>query len=434
MSARNRASRRSPSRQAIEWSPYLPAGARSKGKLVAGKPQIPSSLLGTIIVAAGICARQLAPATGPQRALVCWFNAPVGYSFALLRQLTSHAMKETKKKIVLYKCAQFVEPVGTSLKVLVGQALAQLTTAHSRREPLAYPDESPVWRLIGQYQVDSEFAFGVLMRYMPGLAPAFVVDDDRAQELTVQQMAAPATDDGKRRELVEGMLFFGVVDNHVTLMQSSSLRSDHLEMHLEWLLRKAGVLTEDNGLRLIDQLPEAARQRIAERPVRELLIQGDLLPIETESQQLRAGALQEGEQGERVQQQSVTVFRANLGASGIMDSLKKLMGPNEAERLDLDALTNSNIAYKLTVRYNNSTTLNGQKLMNQLGSALRHAEGVDTRVKLYGGGELKGSDLKLTGPLNVTTYDGVPHPSEVFEGMRRWLLDKVRSGEVGAAG
>lgn len=70
--------------------------------------------------------------------------------------------------------------------------------------------------------------------------------------------------------------------------------------------------------------------------------------------------------------------------------------------------------------------------MNALGSALRHADDVDARVALVGGGELQKNELKLTGTARVDTYDGLPSAEEVFGVMRQWLSDKLQSGEAQA--
>lgn len=113
-----------------------------------------------------------------------------------------------------------------------------------------------------------------------------------------------------------------------------------------------------------------------------------------------------------------------------MAALRTLMSQDQASKLNVDALAGSNIGYTLTIRYKRATTDDGQKLMNTLGSALRHADGVETTIKLVGGGSITGDQLRLSGPVRITHYDGVPSSHEVFEEMRRWLLDKVKSEAV----
>jgi hypothetical protein len=122
---------------------------------------------------------------------------------------------------------------------------------------------------------------------------------------------------------------------------------------------------------------------------------------------------------------------ANAGSPLVFEMLKGLINPSQAAKLNLDAIDGSNIEYSLVIRYRRQTDEDGHKFMNSLGAALRHAEGVDTTIQLENGGQLRGDELKLSGQVRITTFDGLPAPDEVFEVMRTWLLERVKSGEVG---
>ena len=356
---------------------------------------------------------------------------PTGFRLSHnLGSLENAMAKERKTKTLTYKHASF-HVAGPNLKQLLGAALTKHETIGQRRESIGPADENPVWRLIGQYRIDAEFLLGVLMRYMPGTNPVVLIDDDTAKVLTVEQMKVPATADGKTRELLEGMLFFGAIDNHLVLMQSSGLRSDHLESHLQWLLHQAEVLEGTNTLLLVDQLPKTVRDRIAASEVRELNIGGALQAREqgpSSSEDVKGPTSPAGDDFHT----HALALRDSDGSEGIFDAIKRFMAPDQAELLDLDALTGSNIEYVLKIKYRNNTTRNGQTLMNTLGAALRHAEGVETILRLKNGGQIRGEDLRLSGPVRITAYDGNANPDEVFEAMRKWLLDKLQSGELSA--
>lgn len=306
-----------------------------------------------------------------------------------------------------------------------------MQTIGERRESLAPAGESPIWRLIGEFQTEDQFVFGVLMRYARGVNPTFVVDDESAMKLTVEQMAAPVTDKGKRRELVDAMLFFGAIDNHLVMMQSSSLRSDHLEKHLQWLLHKGKAVDGLVTLQLIDQPPKAVRDKLAKREVRELDIGGALTPApraksatnDPKTTSAVVTTLQEESASERLGE----------GGEGVIAAIKRLLAPDQAAKLDFEKMAGANIEYTLKIRYKHSTTEDGQKLMNTLGSALRHADGVDTVIKLQGGGEIKGEELRMSGGIRIDTYNGVPAPFDVFEAIRSWLLEKLKSGDIEAS-
>ncbi len=336
--------------------------------------------------------------------------------------------KERKSKTLTYKHAHFTYE-GVVLKQALAKALVELPTIGARREPLAPADESPVWRLVGEFQIETEYVFGVLLRYAPGTDAAFVVDDASAEKLTVEQISPPATDDGKRRELVDSMLYFGVADNHLVMVQSSSLRSDHLERHLQWLLHQSRALPDGNSLQLIDQPPKAIREKLAKEKVKELDLGGVLTPAPvakapaetlTDAGATSAAAVME-QSGSR---------DIGEGGAGVIEAIKRLLAPDQAARLDFEKLSGANIEYVLKIKYRNSTTEDGQKLMNTLGSALRHADSVDTRIRLQGGGEIRGDQLRLSGSVRLDTYNGIPASSEVFEAIRIWLLEKLKSGDI----
>jgi hypothetical protein len=338
-------------------------------------------------------------------------------------------MTETKTKTLVYKLCNFHKGVG-DLEKLLKAALAKKTTVGSRRQSLAPADEPPIWLVIGQKKEDEAFVFGLLVQYTPGTNPSFLVDDEKAQSLSVEHLQVPKTADGKDRQLLEAMLFFAVTGNHLVMMQSLSLRSLQLERHLQWLLHDAKGLAADDTIRLSDHLPKKVREKLEQSPIRSMTIGGDLVepPVAEEPQVQPVKVVPEAQS--RVAVASMQVA-SSTGSGPVMEMLKGLVGPSRAAQLDLDNIDGSNIEYSLQIRYKRQTTDDGQKFMNQLGSALRHAEGVDTKIKLVGGGSISGDELRLSGSVKITTVNGVPNPDDVFEAMRAWLLERVKSGDIG---
>lgn len=334
------------------------------------------------------------------------------------------ATKDRRTKTLIYKRAEFKLTGGQDLQTRLATALGKFKTVGKRRESVALIDEAPTWRLIGQFSIETGFVFGILARYTPGMNPLFLVDDPEVPSLTMKQMSAPKTADGKSRELVEGMLFFCVSGSHLVMMQSSSLRSKHLEDHFIWLLRQTDLIDARDTLQLVDHPPKATLERLEKSPVREIDLGGAIIAPAAEAAETAAAGT------------SQAVSSVNLSEAGVSEGLRQLLRSllpkKEAQRLDLAELEASNIHYTLKIRYDHKTNDNGQRVMNALGSALRHAEDVDTRVALVGGGELQKDELKLTGTVRVDTYDGIPSAEEVFGKMREWLNDKLRSGEAQA--
>lgn len=340
---------------------------------------------------------------------------------------------EVKTKTLLYKACAF-HTGRHDLRQLVSAALAEKATVGSRRQNLAPEGESPIWQVIAQSKEDEAFVFGLMVQYTPGMVPSFLVDDEAALSLAVEHLNAPKTDDGKDRQLLEAMLFFAVMGNHLVLLQSQSLKSLQFERHLQWLLHTAGKLAGDNTIRLNDSLPRAIKERLEQTSVRGLTVDGDFVPapVAPAPAAPTPSAPARAVQGEvsRLVASSVQV-QSSTGSPAIIEMLKSLVGQSKAAQLKLDEVDGSNIEYSLQIRYKRQTTEQGQRLMNTLGSALRHAEGVETKIQLVGGGSISGSEMKLSGPVRINTVNGVPSPDDVFEAMRTWLLDRVKSGDIG---
>jgi hypothetical protein len=328
-------------------------------------------------------------------------------------------MQEKKQKVFTYKLAVFDQPESApTLKQALTTALTTLNTIGNRRESLAPLNESPIYQVIGEFKVETEFLFGVLMHYIPGTNPAYVVNDADAEQLTVEQIAPPETAEGKRRELLDSMLFFAVLDDHLAIMQSQGLRSGRFEQHLSWLLRQAGA--EHFRLRLIDQPPKDVRQNLEKSAVKALVLGGELMsPPRDRSNE---NTWVKGE------------ISGKDGSGPIFAALRFLAGVDRAAQLGLDALSqNANIEYSLKIHYKKSTTEDGQRLMNTLGVALRHAEDVKTMVVLKDGSKIKGEQLRLSGRVSIKTHNGIPDSSDVFTELCAWLMQKLKSGDVEAS-
>lgn len=340
---------------------------------------------------------------------------------------------EKKYKTLNYRRAAFSEPA-QPLAALLAQALQARPTIGQRREQLAPDGESAIWRMVGNYSVKQGYVYGVLMRYMPGLYPQCLVDDELAKTIDTHQLKVPKTDDGKPRELIEGTLYFACFDNHVAMMQSAGLRSGHLEQHLQWLLRTTQLVADDNRLRLNDQPSASAEKALESTPVRGFAISGDLAPTEQSTPAVGPS----GEAGSQAPAQAHTatssfeLLHGTGAGNGIWDTLTRLIGVDDAAKLNISALTGSNIEFSLNVRYSHTTTSDGQKLLNQVGAALRHAEEVDTVIQLEGGGSIRGDQLRLSEKIRIETFDGVPQTDTVWKELQEWLLQLVTTGAVPA--
>lgn len=336
---------------------------------------------------------------------------------------------EKKQKHFTYKHAEFTQS-DINMQQALSATLGILQTVGKRRNSLAPNNESPIWRLIGEYHEDEAFFFGILMQYSPGTNPSFAIDDQDALRISIEQLAAPKTRDGKNREPLDGMLFFASSGNHMVLMQGLAMRSQHLEQHLQWLLHKSNALAGDKTVRLLDQPPLKIRTQLEGADVRGITLGGDLSSAVGGVGEEDGSEMHPAPRGAKAK----AVKMSGGAGESLLAALKPFLAPAAFAKLDLDKISGANIEYNLEIRYQGkNTTENGHKFLNTLGAALRHTDSeVDTVIELLGGGKIKGNELKLSAPRRIEHINGVPNPSHVFEEMRAWLLEKVNLGDVKA--
>lgn len=349
--------------------------------------------------------------------------------------------KRVYKKVVYKRVDFHASTQGKTLKALLESALKQRHTLGLRRQNVAEAD-NPIYHALGSPHVEPNgFVFGSLMTYTPGTDPLCFIDDEHAEVVTLEKVSAPQTDDGKRREFLASMMFFGVIGNHLVLMQSQALKSIQLEAYLRWYLHAAEVLEGTNTLNLIDTPTEKIRQKMNEgKGVKSIKLGGEVVPTSTITPPPRLPPFPSQATEEKTVHmpahphvQQVAVHASALATEedyGVLAALKKLMSPSQAAKIDFDKLAGSNIEMSVTLKYNRKTSDDGQELMDTLGVALRNNEDIETEIVLNKGGSIKGADLKMTGQIGLTSYDGQLNASEVYEGLRQWLLEKVSSEEL----
>jgi hypothetical protein len=315
-------------------------------------------------------------------------------------------MPESKLRTLTYKRAiQAPQPGVASLSELLSRAVAAKPTIGERRQPLGTAEEAREWLVIGEYAGNEQCFFGVLMRYSPGSPAAVLLDDVNAGQVAVRALTAPSDGD-LRREFIDGMMFFAVAGNHVALMQSTSVREKTFEGHLYWLLTAAGLLGGGQSVSLLNQPTQAAREAAARSPVRTIELYGDF-------QSVRA-----------VERRPANRISRMIWAAA------QLVRQPEHEKLNLEQLNASRLTFSLQLKYEGKRRQVEGAALDELSHALRHVDGVDTRVHLDNGDTLENEQLRTSGKVKITTYDGLPSPVEVFEVMRAWLRERL-GAEVG---
>ena len=260
--------------------------------------------------------------------------------------------------------------------------------------------------------------FGNLVLYASEQNRAIIAIDDNADELDIEQIAPPKSNDGRRREFLESILYYGIKQNHVVLLQSMSLRARELELHLNWLLREANLIDKDNAVFINNFAPQVTHEKLEQSEVKSVQIGAPLVDYFEEVTEPLAEA------------KSVTKRFRPFGEG--IEILKPLLG-NRIVDLSWDELdASSNLEVFVEITYKRQTDPGSQKLLNRLTTALRHVGDDDVRIELKDGGVIIGSDLQIKSFKNIEAYNGLKNPQDVFQKMSDWLLESLERGIIDA--
>lgn len=189
-------------------------------------------------------------------------------------------------------------------------------------------------------------------------------------------------------------------------MQSNALGSKQIEQHINWLLNQSSVIAQGNAIGLSDQIASATKERIRNAHVKEVEIGTPFIQA------------QEVTTEERETTKSTALTYSGLG----LDMVRQILGDKLDSMKLIDAL-DGNIEVSLRIRYKQKTTERAHKLLDNIALAMRHLDEDQVKLNLVGGGNVVGSQLKMSTFLRVEARDGIANSDALFQKMRDWLLD-----------
>lgn len=341
--------------------------------------------------------------------------------------------KEKKNKTIHYKRA-VISNTSSSLQELLESALlnkdSDVFNAVKRKEFIN--SDSDYCRLINRKKNFSGIFFGQLVLWEPGKSQTYIKLDENSESYDIEPMSSEDIKDGRENELahkiqkefINSILYFGVFDNHVVVLQSSSLRVRELETHLSWFLGTCcQSISAESVLILKDKPTEETIRKIESQPVKTVKLGA---PVGT-YEEIKEKAPDEKNEipvvaGTKYQSKNIKWVPKGIG----VDVVKALMNAGIFEKVSLeDALDDANLKVSLEISYIRKTTTSGQKMLDNLATSLRHMEDSDVRIELQGGGTLRGEDLKLSGSISVQTFNGLVDENDLYRQMHAWIMSKI---------
>lgn len=291
-----------------------------------------------------------------------------------------------------------------------------------RLEPVPSGDsEYHIYRLINFRRQYSDMVCGMFSMFDARKNAEVIALAENEENLEPEQLTAPESDDGDRREFLTGRLYFGVSYNHVILVQSQALKDRGFEAHLNWLVDStANRLQRGEIIELHQQVPLPAQKYL--KQTRRLQIGAPVFRSEDE----QAGSGSPG---------SVSSVSATVPSDGFR-WLKALFSDDAIEAMNLDELGSAgeDIRVEVTIRRmgQHADEDPAVNTMEALATHLRHTNPEDLRLKVPGIGTVNGNELRLMNEMGTPHTNGVPDMENVFQNMRQWLRQCLENGMVEA--
>ncbi len=334
--------------------------------------------------------------------------------------------QKKRYKTLYYKNASIVgiqKTLGDMLKEALSES-SNRKKASSRQESI---NDSGDMRFINSYENYNGMFFSQLVSIEAGKIQSYLHLDDESESYPIKPVNLDLVE-GKdlkateklRREFLDSIIYFGVIGNHVAILQSSTLRSRQLESYLNWFLGTSccNILPENTPIILNDSITDEMRERITQSPAKEISVGSPIntkpvLPVNFSSD---AGT-------------TTLTTNANVASvKHVLDQddaslIKRFFGLNLTGKQFSDSLEKANLSLEMTLKFKNTTTKNGQQLIDQVATSLRHLDPEDYYIKLSDKSTIRGGELVVAGQITVQFTDsGAIDEAVLKNDMHKWLV------------
>ena len=321
-------------------------------------------------------------------------------------------MKEsiTKQKKIRYKSVDLrgTKTLNDYLKEVTLDNTSAFFRVKNRQQSVSSNSDDYIFiNHISEYK---NMVYGELVIIEIGKSQQMINIDDDASEYQMKafftsDLPDDLEDKALKREFVESVLYFGVIDNHVAVIQSRALTSKILESYLDWLLGEASeAMSDDYAVILKDTANLKIQEKLASTPTKKLII----------------GAAIEAEEI----QESSDIAKTTFSISDKFVQVFKALLQEDFSGLKLhDGLEDANLRMKLEMTYDRKTSECGQSVIDSVASALRHSD--DYKIELTDGTTITADELKLSGTIPMQIIKGNVYTSGLKSQIHSWLIENV---------
>ena len=327
------------------------------------------------------------------------------------------SLPESKKvqKTLIHKRVEFTNqqvPYPFTLQEKLSAALAGIPKALDRAEEIN--TGSDFKRVIGSHKTDRSVLLGQVLLYEDGTDIMFLVENPETQELEIDNEPIAQDDSGKKKEVLQGALYFAVFENDLAVVQSQSVTFKSLETHLNWVLKDlSGELSEDTSILLVNQPAESVEQAVQSGEFKQFGIGSPVY-------------------GNSASNDVVETDSISTRFGGSVDQLKRLIEEFWYDDLNLGQdLEDANLELFVQLRYKRTTNENGQRFLDTLARASRHFDPEDTVITTKSGKTIRGDELRLSSKRGIQSINGVLDRNDVYAELVRWIEELNSQGYIG---
>jgi hypothetical protein len=322
---------------------------------------------------------------------------------------------ERKTKELHYKRA-VLQGVNTTLQLALEDIFNAVPLPEGRLEYLGLNNDE------GRVMLDERHHQALLCTtmttYTKGALQAIMGRKAQSRNWPIRQTLPPSLPGADETEFLDGILFFGVSNNHVVFLPSRSCTSENLEDYLNYLLSM-----EPNGpggpvVSLNDRSPREYRRKRFKH-VRGFTINTEL---DAKSRAHR----------EKTKKTSTLTFTPVGHAWEAVKSLIAQIGGQlpEDEILLEEDFDPEDVHVKIEISSHKKDLETSGPFLDVLANSLRHVESDVVRVEFDDGTILRGDQLKTKKAIRLDCSNNMPVANQVDTAIHGYLQELLKSGMV----
>ena len=323
----------------------------------------------------------------------------------------------SRNKTLIYKVARFnSESEGLTLQ----SALKQLQSKKPKASDRNMEVEQGRFRVANYLGVHKNMEVGELFDYVPGHRQPQADIKEGATEYHVHSLAPTQ----KGREFLDSIMFFGVLDNHVILAQTMSMKAAQFESYINHIMRVSSIFAEGQFVSMDDCPPLDARVRLKNTKSVEFT-----RPVELETSMA-------GQSKDHQPLQAVTDTKSiTIKPKGMVWQVLKQFLPDNVrlpEGLSMDEIVqDKSLEVSMRLKWSHLSSKAPTALLDEISNQLRHVdEELDYRIETRSGSITK-EQMKLKAVVSVEERaEGLLSRESMWRRIYEWLQQLKQEGRI----